>query len=151
MQHGDVILTFQWRHRSTCSCSFFYLSHGLVRVFEINRIHHWCSVLTEKSQPEGPPFHWETRLAEFPTERWTQGRDFSGTTEHQWLILFLIYHDRTVQYCVISVGDVTEVDVYSQWRAMYNKLETANKQRIKQWTNGYFIKMDLQELAYHPQ
>ena len=29
-------------------------------------------------------------------------------------ILFLIYHDRTVQYCVISVGDVTEVDVYSQ-------------------------------------
>ena len=36
---------------------------GLVRVFEINRIHHWCSVGTEKSQPEG----W----------------DFSGTTEHQ--------------------------------------------------------------------
>ena len=23
---------------------------------EINRIHHWCSVGTEKSQPEGPSF-----------------------------------------------------------------------------------------------
>ena len=32
-----------------------------------------------------------------------------------------------------------------------NQLETAIKQRIKQWTNGYFIKMDLQELAYQPQ
>ena len=32
-----------------------------------------------------------------------------------------------------------------------NQLETANKQRIKQWTNDYFIKMDLQELAYQPQ
>ena len=43
-----------------------------------------------------------------------EGWDFSGTTEHQWLILFLIYHDRTVQYCMISGGYVTEVDVYSQ-------------------------------------
>ena len=32
-----------------------------------------------------------------------------------------------------------------------NQLETTNKQRIKQRTNGYFIKMDLQELAYQPQ
>ena len=72
-----------------------------------------------------------------------EGWDFSGTTEHKWSILFLIYHDRTVQYCVISVDDVTEVDVYSQWRALYKQLETANKQRIKQWKkwilhqNGY--------------
>ena len=43
---------------------------------KINRIHHWCSVGTEKSQPEGPPFQWETRLAEFPTERWTRGLGF---------------------------------------------------------------------------
>ena len=54
----------------------FYLSLGLVRVCEINRIHHWCSVGTEKSQPAGPPFQWETRLAEFPTERWTRGLGF---------------------------------------------------------------------------
>ena len=26
-----------------CSYSFYYLSLGLVRVCEINRIHHWCS------------------------------------------------------------------------------------------------------------
>ena len=32
-----------------------------------------------------------------------------------------------------------------------NQLETANKQRIKQRTNGYFIEMDIQELVYHPQ
>ena len=31
------------------------------------RIDHWCSVGTGKSQPEGPPFQWETRPAEFPT------------------------------------------------------------------------------------
>ena len=61
----------------------FYLSHRLVQVCEINRINHWCSVGTEKSQPEGPPFQWETRLAKFPTERWTRGLDISGTTEHQ--------------------------------------------------------------------
>ena len=88
-------------------------------VCEIKRIHHWCSVGTEKSKPEGPQPQWETRLAEFSTRRWTRGLDFSGTTEHQWSILFLIYHDCTVQYCVISVGDVTEVDVYSQCRALY--------------------------------
>ena len=30
MRQGDVILTLQWSHGSTCSCSFFYLSLGLV-------------------------------------------------------------------------------------------------------------------------
>ena len=69
---------------------------------------------TEKSQPEGLPFQWETRLAEFPLNGGPEGWDFSGTSEDQRLILFLIYHDRMVQHCVISVGDVTEVDVYSQ-------------------------------------
>ena len=29
-----------------------------------------------------------------------------------------------------------------------NQLEKAIKQHIKQWTNGYLIKIDLQELAY---
>ena len=33
---------------------------------KIERIHHWCSVGTGKSQPLGPPFHWATRLADFP-------------------------------------------------------------------------------------
>ena len=28
----------------------------------IKRIHHWCSVGTGKSQPEGQQFQWETRL-----------------------------------------------------------------------------------------
>ena len=53
-------------------CKNIRIHHGC----GINRIHHWCSVGTEKSQPEGPPFQWETRLAEFPTERWTRGLGF---------------------------------------------------------------------------
>ena len=41
------------------------------------------------------------------------------------------------------IGDVTEVDVYSHWRALYKS--------HKRWTNGYFIKMDLQELVFQQQ
>ena len=50
----------------------------------------------------------------FPLNGGPEGWDFSGTTEHQRSILFLIDHDLTVQYWLIFVGDVTEVDVYSQ-------------------------------------
>ena len=35
-----------------------------------NRIHHWCSVGTGKSQPEGPPFQW-TRGLGFSCRHWT--------------------------------------------------------------------------------
>ena len=59
-------------------------------------------------------------LPSFPLNGGPEGWDFSEITEHQWSILFLIYHDRTVQYCAIFVGDVTGIDVYSQWRALYN-------------------------------
>ena len=50
--------------------------------YTIKRIHHWCSVETGKSQPEGPPFQWETRLR-FPLEQWTRGLGFAGSTVHQ--------------------------------------------------------------------
>ena len=83
MRHGEVILTLQWRHGLLCGrraddvrLFHFYLFLGLALVCEIKRIHHWCSVGTEKSQPEGPKFQWEMRLAEFPTERWTRGLGF---------------------------------------------------------------------------
>ena len=75
----------------------FYLSHGLVWVCEINRIHHWCLVGTGKSN-----------------QRWTWGLGFFL----EWSIIFShipILHLAT--YCIIFVGDVTEFDVYSQWRA----------------------------------
>ena len=71
----DVILTLQWCPGSRCG-KFFIFPMGWYGVCEINRIHHWCSVGTEQSQTEGPPFQWETRLAEFPTERWTRGLGF---------------------------------------------------------------------------
>ena len=44
--------------RSCLSASLF--STDIAR--RIKRIHHWCPVGTGKSQPEGPPFQWETRL-----------------------------------------------------------------------------------------
>ena len=72
MRHGDVILTLQWRHRSTWGqlavdvrIFVFWIFPGLVWVCEVNRIHHWCSVGTGKSQPEGQKFQWETR-PDFP-------------------------------------------------------------------------------------
>ena len=90
-------------------------------------------------------------LPSFPLNGGPEGWDFSGTTEHQWSILFLIYHDRTVQYSVILlVTSLRSMFTVNDARCT-NQLETANKQRIKQWTNGYFIKMDLHELANLPQ
>ena len=55
----------------------FYLSHGLVQVCEINRIHHCCSVGTGISKPDG------TRgLPSIPFNSGPEGWDFfSGTTE----------------------------------------------------------------------
>ena len=41
------------------------------------RIDHRCSLSTEKSQTEGLPFQWETRLAEFPLEWWAWGLRFT--------------------------------------------------------------------------
>ena len=57
----------------------------------------------------------------------------------------------TVRYSIISVGDDMRSMFTVNDARCTNQLQTANKQRIKQWTNGYFIKMDLQELAYQPQ
>ena len=119
--------------RPKCGFSFFYLYHGLVQVCEINRIHHWCSVGTEKSQPEGPPFQWETRLAEFPT----------GTVDPRVGIFleplntndrFFFSYTTTVRYSTVYYLLVTSL------RSMFtvndarciNKLARANKRRIKQ-------------------
>ena len=49
----------------------------------INRIYHWCSVGTEKSQPEGHRSSWKRGLPSFPLNSGPEGWDFSGTTEHQ--------------------------------------------------------------------
>ena len=50
----------------------------------------------------------------------------------------------TVQYCVISIDDVTEVDVYIFNYARYtNQLETANKQRIKVISSKWIYKTSL--------
>ena len=62
---------------------FFYIfSTG-----EINRIHHWCSVGTEKSQPEGPPFQWETRLAHTTHTKIPQEKLLTRTTVADKLVL----------------------------------------------------------------
>ena len=69
-------------------------------------------------------------LPSFPLNSGPEVWDFSGTTEHQRSILFLIYHDRMVQYCVISVGDVTGSMFTVNDARCTNQLETANEQRI---------------------
>ena len=74
---------------------------------------------TENPNPRAHRSSGKRGLVSFPLSGGPEIWDFSGTTEHKWSILFLIYHDRTLQYCIISVGDVTEVDVYSQWRTLY--------------------------------
>ena len=83
----DVIVMLKWRHHVASQVfrviwmSFLHFSNirGIkwsarkrIHYFcedGIHRIHHWCSVGTEKSQPKGPPFQWETNLGEFP--HWT--------------------------------------------------------------------------------
>ena len=121
----------RWRHLNITMTSrfdvrlfVFYLSLGLVvRVCEKNRLHHWCPVGTEKSQPEGPLIQWEKRLAEFPTERWSRVLGFFWNHWTPMIDSFShipILNVATLRYStVISVGDVTEIDVYIQWRALY--------------------------------
>ena len=46
-------------------CVFFFTGIFYIFLFKRNRIHHWCLVSTGKSQPEVPPFQWETRLGIF--------------------------------------------------------------------------------------
>ena len=55
-----------------------------------NRIDHWCTVETGKSQPSGAPFQWETRRS--LVSHWNggpSGWDFPVPTRHQWWILFI--------------------------------------------------------------
>ena len=136
MQHSDVILILQCHNGSTFgrrAAVLFHLSHGLVQVCQINRIHHWCSVGTEKSQPKGPSFQWETRLAECPTERWTRGLGFFLDQLNTSDLFFFSYtnstfSDHTVRYSLICVDDATEVND----ARCTNQLETANTKRIQQ-------------------
>ena len=86
----------------------FFLAHSCFYPCEIKRIHHWCSVGTEKSQPEGPPFQWETRLAEFLTEQWTLGLGYFWNHLTPILDTSSTFRDLTVQFYIISVGDVTQ-------------------------------------------
>ena len=64
-KHSDVICNSRFtppsRFKTTFPCTG--QSHGnSCRVCKKNRIHHWCSLETVKSQPKGSPFKWETRL-----------------------------------------------------------------------------------------
>ena len=53
-----------------------------------NRIHYWCSLKTAKSQPEGSPFKWETRLCPVSYVDPRNGRCICS-------------HTSTKHYCVI--------------------------------------------------
>ena len=60
MRHGDVILTVQWRHGTTCGqrVVHFYLSHGLVRECEIK--HLWVKTTETRI--------WSTRIVRYKNE-----------------------------------------------------------------------------------
>ena len=66
--HLNITMTSLIDMRASMWLFFFIFSTELVQGMRdmVNGIHHWCPVGTEKSQPEGPPFQWETRLADFP-------------------------------------------------------------------------------------
>ena len=53
-------------------------------------------------------------LPSFPLNGGPKGWDFSRTTDSFSHIPNSKFSDRTVRYSIISVGDVTVVDVYSQ-------------------------------------
>ena len=135
-RHYNITMTSLIDVRLACgqhAAIHFYLPRGLVWGCEINRIHYWCSVETEKSQPEGPPFKWEMRLVKFPNGRWAQGLGFLW---NHWTVMidsFFSYTNLYLEtYCIIFVGDVTEVDVYSQWRALYKRINSTfnNEQMV---------------------
>ena len=83
IRHGDVILSLQWRHETTCSqraadarLFFFYLSLVLVRVCKIYRIHHWCSVGTENPNPRVHRSSGKRGLLSFPLDGGPEGLGF---------------------------------------------------------------------------
>ena len=85
----------QWRLLLVCPDVPWLLAYETTRIHReceggINRIHHRCSVGTEKSQPKGPLFQWETRLAEFSTEQWTWGLGFFWN--HWTTVIDLLSH-----------------------------------------------------------
>ena len=80
---------------------------------EINRSHHWCSVGTEKSQPSGtqglPSSNCmvDPRVGIFQEPQNTDDRFFFSYINST-------FSDCEVRNYITSVGDITEVDVYSQ-------------------------------------
>ena len=70
----------------------------------------------------GPPFSGKLGKPRFPLEGWVLGLGFfcpHWTPMMDSISHIPILNLATVKYCIISVGYVTEVDVYSQWRALY--------------------------------
>ena len=113
----------------------FYLSHGLVRVCEMNRIHHWRPVGTEKSQPESTPFQWETRLAKFPTERWTRGLEFFWN--HWTPIINSFSHIPNLNLVTVRYGTVQyNICWWSHWGRYLQSMTRAVQINLKQPINS---------------
>ena len=83
------------RHRRVASVrlfGFFYLSHGLVQVCKINIEY----IIGVQWGPKNPNLRVQCSsgkrgLRSFPLNGGPEGWHFSGTTECQWSIIFLIY------------------------------------------------------------
>ena len=100
----------------------FYFSHGLVRVCEINRIHHWCSVGTGITQPKGPPFQWETRFACLCTRLFICAmRSPAGKGLTSWLSFVVSYCEFVtfllVWYMIVSIPDLCTLTYFAEFPA----------------------------------
>ena len=103
--------------------------------YEINRIHHWCPVGTEKSQSEGPLFQWETRLAEFPTERWTRWFGFFWNHWTPMMDSFSripILNLATVQYGTVQYN----ICWWRHWGRCLQSMTRAVQLKLKQQINS---------------
>ena len=78
-------------------------------VCEKNRIHHCCSVGTEKSQHEGPVGNEACRVSHWTVDLGVGIFLEPLNTNDRFFFSYTNLSDRTVQYSIISVGDVTEV------------------------------------------
>ena len=117
MRHGDVIWTLQRRHGSVwgCSCFLSFSRAGRDCEIEISHIGKingnpiWCARKIEsfigvqwgQKNPDLRAYCSSGKwgLPSLPLNGGPEGWDFSGTTEHQWSILFLIY--QTVRYSTV--------------------------------------------------
>ena len=87
----------------------------------LNRIHHWCSLETVKSQKV---HRWSGKLGFAKFSIWTRGLGFTGASEYQWSLFFFLH-----LFCVIRACSVQRA---WKWRPQEGKTKNM-KSHITLW------------------